>query len=76
MYLLESHRRGDSTQYPKCMFSQRITWDCQWKDTRCADFCADRIDIITDFAVIMNIVIKRGHCNTILCGHDGVQLDM
>ena len=24
--------------------------------------CADRIDVITNFAVIMNAVIKRVHC--------------
>ena len=29
------------------------------KNTRTADFCADRIDVITDFAVITNVVIKR-----------------
>ena len=27
------------------------------KNTRSADFCADRIDVITNFAVITNIVI-------------------
>ena len=26
------------------------------------DFCADRIDFITNFAVITNAVIKRVHC--------------
>ena len=25
-------------------------------------FCADRIDVITNFAVITNVVIKRVHC--------------
>ena len=30
--------------------------------TRSADFCADRIDVITNFAVITNAVIKRVHC--------------
>ena len=29
------------------------------KNTRTADFCADRIDVIKDFAVITNVVIKR-----------------
>ena len=33
------------------------------KNTRSADFCADRIDVITDFAVITNVVIKRVHCS-------------
>ena len=32
------------------------------KNTRSADFCADRIDVITDFVVITNVVIKRVHC--------------
>ena len=38
------------------------------KNTRSADFCADRIDVITNFAVltyfdvITNAVIKRVHC--------------
>ena len=31
------------------------------KNTRSADFCADRIDVITNFAVITNAVIKRVH---------------
>ena len=57
MYLLESPRRGDSNKYPKRMFSQRITWGCQRKNTRTADFCSDRIDIITKFAVIADAVI-------------------
>ena len=29
------------------------------ENTRSADFCADRIDVITNFAVITNVVIKR-----------------
>ena len=32
------------------------------KNTRSADFSADRIDVITIFAVITNVVIKRVHC--------------
>ena len=32
------------------------------KHTRFADFCADRIDVITNFAVVTNAVIKRVHC--------------
>ena len=35
------------------------------KNTRSADFCADRIDVITNFAVITNAVIKRAHCTCI-----------
>ena len=67
MYLLESLRRGDSNKYPKRVFSRRITWDCQRKNTRSADFCADRIDVIMSFAVITNDVIKRVLCTTINC---------
>ena len=48
------------------MFSQRITWDCQWKDTQSADFCAGRVGVITNFAVITNAVIKRVHCTCIV----------
>ena len=32
------------------------------KNARSADFCADQIDVITNFAVITNVVIKRVHC--------------
>ena len=63
MYLLESPRRVDSNKYTKHMFSWRIKWEYQWKNTRSADFCADQIDVITDFVVITNVVIKRVHCN-------------
>ena len=35
------------------------------KTTRTADFCADRIDVITNFAVITNAVVKRVHCSYI-----------
>ena len=55
-------RRGDSNKYPERMISPKITWDCQCKNTRSADFSADRIDVITNFAVITNTVIKRVHC--------------
>ena len=53
---------GDSNKYTKRMFSWRITWEYQWKNTRSADFFADQIDVITDFAVITNVVIKGVHC--------------
>ena len=33
------------------------------KNTRSADFCADRIDVIMNLAVIANVVIKRVHCS-------------
>ena len=32
------------------------------KNTQSTDICADRIDIILNFAVITNVVIKRVHC--------------
>ena len=32
------------------------------KNTRSADFCENRIDVITNFAVITNVLIKRVHC--------------
>ena len=59
MYFLESPQRGDSNKYLKSMFSQRITWGWQWKNSRSADFCADRIDVITNCPVITNAVITR-----------------
>ena len=31
------------------------------KKTRSADFCADQIDIITTFAIVTNVVIKKVH---------------
>ena len=33
------------------------------KTARPADFCADRIDVITNFAVLLNVIIKRVHCS-------------
>ena len=39
------------------------------KNTRFADFCVDRIEVITNFAIITNAVIKWVHCklnNTIV----------
>ena len=32
------------------------------KNTRSADFCADQIDVITKFAVITYVIIKRVYC--------------
>ena len=32
------------------------------KNTRATDFCADQIDVIKNFAVITNVVIKSVHC--------------
>ena len=36
------------------------------KNTRSADFCAGQIDVMTNFAVIANVVIKRVHCSKLL----------
>ena len=36
------------------------------KNTRSAVCCADPIDVITNFAVITNVLIKRVHCITFL----------
>ena len=38
------------------------------KNTWSADFCADRIDVITNFADITNVVIKRVNCNSHISG--------
>ena len=37
------------------------------KNTRSADFCADQIGVIANFAVIMNVVIIRVHCIIFSC---------
>ena len=36
------------------------------KQKRSAEFCTDRIGVITNFAVITNVVIKRVHCIPLL----------
>ena len=38
------------------------------KNTRSTYICADQIDVMTNFAVITNVVIKRVHC-TILSSY-------
>ena len=40
-----------------------MKWEYQCKNTRSADFCADQIDVRTNFAVITNVVIKMVHCS-------------
>ena len=50
MYLLKSPRR------------KKLHETANEKNTRSANFCADQIDVITKFAVITNVVIKRVHC--------------
>ena len=42
MYLLESPRWGDSNKYTKGMFSWRIKWEYQRKNTWSAYFCVDQ----------------------------------
>ena len=37
------------------------------KKKRSADFCADRIDVITIFAVITNVIIKRVYYIIVKC---------
>ena len=59
MYLLELPRRGNSNKYPKRTFSQEPHGNVNEKKTRSANFCADQIDFITNFAVITNVVINR-----------------
>ena len=39
------------------------------KKKRSADFCADQIDVITNFAVIMNVIIKRVHVYVLLSNY-------
>ena len=56
MYLLDSPR----------MFPEELHGKINEKIKRSADFCADQIDVITNFAVITNVVIRRAHCTTIL----------
>ena len=60
MYLLESPRQGDSFRYQKHVFSKN-NMGLSIKTSRSADFFADRIDIINNFAVITNVAIKRAH---------------
>ena len=52
------------------------------KNTRSADVCADRIDVITNFAVIAIAVIMKVHCisktvydNMMLCRENGFYFD-
>ena len=61
MYLLESPRRGDSYKYQTRIFSKEYHRTVNENNTRSADFCADRIDVITNFVVLTKVVIKRAH---------------
>ena len=44
------------------MFFKGITWDCQLKNIQSADSSADRIDVMTIFDVITNVILKRVQC--------------
>ena len=74
VYLLESPRRGDSDKYPKRMFSQRITRDCQCKTMRFVYFCADWIGVVANFAILKNAIIKRVLCTFIYITTDYLAL--
>ena len=63
MYMLNSPQRGDSCKYQKHIFSLKNNIGLSMKNTRSADFCADQIDVLTNVTIIMNVVIKRVHCN-------------
>ena len=58
MYFLESPRQSDSNKYTKR--TEEKKWEYQWKNTQSADFCADQIDVITNFAVIIKSCYKEG----------------
>ena len=61
VYLLESPRQI-STRYVFLKNNMGLSM----KKKISADFCADQIDVITNFAVITNVVIKRIHCSSIV----------
>ena len=56
MYLLESPRRGKTYVFLK------NSMGISMNKYRSAYFCALQIDVIPNFAVITNVVIKRVHC--------------
>ena len=62
MYLLELPQRGDSNKYQNVCFPKEQHGTVNEKNTRSAGFCADQIDVITNFSILMNVVIKRVHC--------------
>ena len=57
--------RGDSNNHPKHIFSCWIIGKYHWKDTWSADFLAGQIDVIKNFAIITNVIIKRVHCTQV-----------
>ena len=60
MYLLESPRILTNTQ--NVCFPEEENGNINEKTHDPLIFCADQIDVITNLAVIMNVVIKRVHC--------------
>ena len=48
-------------QIPKTNMFLKNNMGISMKNARSADLCADRIDVITNFAVITNVIIKRVH---------------
>ena len=57
MYFLELPRQGDSKNYTKTFVSLKNKMGISMKK-----YSIDKIDVITNFAVITNVVIKRVHC--------------
>ena len=62
MYLLESLGKAILTNTQNIFFFLKNNMEISMKNIQSADFCADQIDIITNSAIIMNVVIKRVHC--------------
>ena len=62
MFLLESPRRGDSNELFKAYVFPKNNTGLSMKKYTIRFFCADRIDIVTNYAVIMNVIIKWVHC--------------
>ena len=60
--MLESLRRGDSKNTQNVCFPEEEHGNINKNNTRSIAFCADQIGVITNFAVITNVVIKRVHC--------------
>ena len=65
MYLLESPRRGDSNKYTERMFFLKHNMGISMKKYTIRYFCADQFDVITNFALITNVIAERVHCTCI-----------
>ena len=52
-------------QISKSYFFLKNNMGLSIKNTQSADFCADRIDVITNFAAITNVVITRVYCTVL-----------